>query len=922
MRRPRLVRIVLLTVLAVSLVLVPVVAADPPTVSITGGPSGTVPTSSATFTFDVTDDPVGPTTVECSLDGGTFAACSSGIGYSGLADGGHSFEVRVSNDDGSTSASRSWTVDTTGPSTSITSAPPSLTNDKNASFSFSASGAASYACRLDGGGFEGCTSPKNYNNLGDGSHTYTVHAIDAVGNTGPDASYTWTIDTAAPTTTIISGPPGTSGPDGNVFTFSASEPATFGCRLDGSTFSACSSGISYSSLASGSHTFEVRATDGAGNVGAAVSRTWTVDASPPDTTITGGPTEGSVINDPTPTFTFSATETPSTFQCSVDGAGFSACSSPTTPSLADGAHSFAVRAVDGIGNVDPTPAARSFTVDTTGPTTTITSGPSGTVGETSATFAFSASEGGVTFACQIDGGAFATCTSPRTYTGLASGGHTFSVRATDAAGNVGTTASTSWTVDATPPETSLSGAPTGTVATNAATIGFSASEPSTFECSLDGAGFASCTSPVALTDLADGAHTFSVRATDGAGNTDPSPATASWAVDTTPPVITTPGALAIEANGPAGSKVTYSVTASDGGVALLPGAVSCAPASGSLFPLGETTVTCQAADAIGNVGSESFVVTVADTTAPTLNAADATFAATSAAGISRNAPPVATYLRGFTAFDLVGVISIRSTAPEVFPVGATKITVTAADAAGNQTQKTVTVTVLPPGSTPPPPPDQKPPADVTRVRAVAGDHTVTLSWVNPAQDVALVEIRMSTAGGPQAGRVVYRGLRSPQVIKRLRNDVEHRFVLTSVDAAGNRSEGIVALATPKALLLAAPKPGARVTKAPLLRWAPVGGASYFNVQLYKGKVKVLSVWPTKARFKMKLRWVYEKKKRALTPGKYTWYVWPGLGSRAEARYGPLLGRSTFVYAKPKKKLAAKKPAKKQPAKKTGSSSKG
>ncbi len=307
------------------------------------------------------------------------------------------------------------------------------------------------------------------------------------------------------------------------------------------------------------------------------------------------------------------------------------------------------------------------------------------------------------------------------------------------------------------------------------------------------------------------------------------------------------------------------------------------------------------------------MVTVADTTAPTLNATPATFAATRATGIRRDDPPVAAYLRGFTASDLVGVVAITSTAPDEFPVGVTPLVVTARDAAGNVARRTVDVTVLPLGTKAPKPPDQQPPPDVTRVRAVAGDHTLTVSWVSPRQDVAAVEIRMSVVGATQVERVVYRGLRSPVLLKRLRNDVEHRLVLQTVDQAGNRSRGVVAVATPKALLLALPKPGARVTVAPLLRWAPVGGASYFNVQLYRGSTKVLSVWPGKARFKMKLRWVFEKRKRALAPGRYTWYVWPGLGARAEARYGPLLGKSTFVYVKPPKKAAAKRAAAKKAA---------
>jgi hypothetical protein len=47
--------------------------------------------------------------------------------------------------------------------------------------------------------------------------------------------------------------------------------------------------------------------------------------------------------------------------------------------------------------------------------------------------------------------------------------------------------------------------------------------------------------------------------------------------------------------------------------------------------------------------------------------------------------------------------------------------------------------------------------------------------------------------------------------------------------------------------------------------------------------------------------VYERAKRTLAPGTYVWYVWPGLGNRAEARYGPPLGKSTFIVVKAKGK---------------------
>jgi hypothetical protein len=89
--------------------------------------------------------------------------------------------------------------------------------------------------------------------------------------------------------------------------------------------------------------------------------------------------------------------------------------------------------------------------------------------------------------------------------------------------------------DTTPPETSidLSG-PTGTVKTNSARFIFSSpdADVASFECSLDGAPFETCTSPKDYTNLGEGQHTFSVRAVDKAGNVDPTPASRSWTIDT------------------------------------------------------------------------------------------------------------------------------------------------------------------------------------------------------------------------------------------------------------------------------------------------------------------------------------------------------------------------------------------------------
>jgi hypothetical protein len=179
------------------------------------------------------------------------------------------------------------------------------------------------------------------------------------------------------------------------------------------------------------------------------------------------------------------------------------------------------------------------TADTTPPDTSITSGPSDTVTTPDADFAFTSTEAGSTFECQLDTATFTACSSPQTYRGLAAGSHTFSVRAKDAAGNTDPTPATrTWTIgtaDTTPPDTSITSGPAGTVTATDADFAFTSTEAgSTFECQLDTATFTACSSPQAYRGLAAGSHTFSVRAKDAAGVTDPTPATRTWTISATP----------------------------------------------------------------------------------------------------------------------------------------------------------------------------------------------------------------------------------------------------------------------------------------------------------------------------------------------------------------------------------------------------
>jgi hypothetical protein len=119
------------------------------------------------------------------------------------------------------------------------------------------------------------------------------------------------------------------------------------------------------------------------------------------------------------------------------------------------------------------------TYDTTPPNTTLTGNPPSSTNTGAATFSFTANEAASTFECRLDGGPFAPCTSPQAYSALATGSHTFQVRATDISGNVDPTpASYTWSVDVTAPTvTTRTPAPGASGVVLTSTVSATFSEP-------------------------------------------------------------------------------------------------------------------------------------------------------------------------------------------------------------------------------------------------------------------------------------------------------------------------------------------------------------------------------------------------------------------------------------------------------------
>jgi hypothetical protein len=249
----------------------------------------------------------------------------------------------------------------------------------------------------------------------------------------------------------------------------------------------------------------------------------------PDTFVVSG--APAATNETTADFVFSASEPAARFECSLDGAAFSACGAEHTfGGLAPGPHVLDVRAVDLIDNADPVPARHTWTVDRTPPQATFVARPAAVTGDATPAFEVAVSEP-ATLTCSLDGGTYVACSPTPSYFGLVDGAHDLRVLSRDAAGNE-TVIAAAWAQDTVRPQTHLTSGPatSAPVTTAQATLTFASPDGVRFECSLDGAAWTSCASPVTYRGLADGAHSFAVRAVDAAGNVDGTPAGRAWTV--------------------------------------------------------------------------------------------------------------------------------------------------------------------------------------------------------------------------------------------------------------------------------------------------------------------------------------------------------------------------------------------------------
>ncbi|HEY1733389.1 MAG TPA: hypothetical protein VGG23_02995, partial [Acidimicrobiales bacterium] len=531
-----------------------------PGISITGQPSAETQSQSATFVFSASDPLAGGVSsgvarLDYQLDGGGFLPAVSPLSFSALLVGSHTLQLRAADNAGnSTVVSATWSIDQTASSIqSIVQATPAGTatngavaytltfsepvtgvqlSDFKATTTGTAQGSviqvvgsgAVYTVSVGGVAGNGTIALDLVN---DGSIDDLAGNPLFTGGGGALAGPATLVDQTPPTATITAAPASQILDVPATFAFSGNDPIVggvasgidhFEVSFDGSPFAPAASPQTFSGLSEGDHTFRVRAVDVAGNIGAAVSDTFTVnDAAPSVVSIVRQSPAAALTNASAVSFTV-------TFNGDVTGvdptdfavvtAGTLTTSAPAVTGSGDsyvvtvdgvvGDGTVALDLVDddsivadlnglplggpGVGNGDF--AGQAFSIDQSGPVATFTAKPPTRDNDTAPTIAFSATDpviAGVSSGVNhlefsADGGPFQTASSPVTLRNRLAGDHTVAVRAVDNLGNVGPTASYAWTIDLIAPEVlSIDRLDPPTDATNAGSVAFEVtfSEPVT-----------------------------------------------------------------------------------------------------------------------------------------------------------------------------------------------------------------------------------------------------------------------------------------------------------------------------------------------------------------------------------------------------------------------------------------------------------
>jgi uncharacterized repeat protein (TIGR01451 family) len=553
------------------------------TASITDGMGGALVSNTHSFTVD-TAAPVAPvvsspangsttadttptvtgraeplSTVTIFIDGmavGTTTADATGAFSftvpTPLTTGMHTVSATSRDRAGNTSPSsttNAFTVGATSGPTVVTPADGAVTRDTTPTLSGTASPGATVEARVDGmvvctatAAASGAWACEPTTALAEGSHraSATEQGSSTTSNTNA-----FTVDSVAPAAPVIVTPAdgaqtsptptlsGTAEPGARVTVLVDGNAVCVTLADAGGRWSC----VPATALPAGMHTVTATATDPAGNVSPpATPHTFSIDATAPAAPVLVTPADGTRTTATRPVF--SGTAEPGSLvtvfvdgqpvcRATADAAGAFSCSPQVA--LALGPHRAVAVARDAAGNDSAASNANGFSITgappgaptiTTPAQDTSTKDSTPTITGTAAPNATVTVREGTTVLCTAtaDAAGAWTCDSAM----LSDGRHSITATATLLGADSPPSAVRDFTVDTTPPTTTITGGPTGTVKEPGATVEFRSNEPgTTFECSLDGATFGPCSSPLTLSDLGPGPHVLEVRAVDAAGNTGP-----------------------------------------------------------------------------------------------------------------------------------------------------------------------------------------------------------------------------------------------------------------------------------------------------------------------------------------------------------------------------------------------------------------
>ena len=193
--------------------------------------------------------------------------------------------------------------------------------------------------------------------------------------------------------------------------------------------------------------------------------------------------------------------------------------------------------------------------------------------------------------------------------------------------------------------------------------------------------------------------------------------------------------------------------------------------------------------------------------------------------------------------------------------------------------------------------DATPPA-LSGVGATAVPGGATVRWT-PGPDVQHVTVTRVPGDAEAASKVIADGPQAATDIldRGLVGGTPYSWTVAVRDAAGNTTTDRASATPPVPVQASAvsPVPGASTpaTRSRVLRWGARRGAKYYNFQLLRRGHKILSAWPSQARYRLRHSWRFHGRRHKLVRGVYAWYVWPGYGPRALRRYGRLLAHGTF-----------------------------